>query len=146
LKNQNVSYFVGLEATMISTKVSRRRSEHHSESNPENGILKLVPASASLGAGHPRQPRQRRTVRRQAAAIFQFQVARCPANSGEPTNTWDFRCRNKTWVGLTFTLNFGAFPAPCALNLQPWSSSFSCLAVEINEQFRKADLNSATNS
>ena len=44
LKNQNVSYFVGLEANDANPQtISRRRPEHHRRHAPQNGILKLVP-------------------------------------------------------------------------------------------------------
>ena len=86
LKNQNVSYFVGLEANDANPQRFLDGDRNITgDSEPENGILKLVPGQrVELDAGHARQSGQPRPVRRQRAAIFQFRPARGPEKFRRP--------------------------------------------------------------
>jgi hypothetical protein len=90
LKNQNVSYFVGLEANDANPQRFLDGDRNITgDSDPENGILKLVPGQrVSWTQDHPRQSGQRRPVRRQRAAMLQFRLREALQNSGAPTNTW----------------------------------------------------------
>ena len=90
LKNQNVSYFVGLEANdEFPQRFLDGDRNITGESNPENGILKLVPGQRVTWtqAIHANQG----NVGLSDGSVQQCSNSRLRdalRNSGDPTNTW----------------------------------------------------------
>lgn len=90
LENQNVSYFVGLEANdMFPQRLLDGDRNITGESDPENGILKLVPGQpVSWTQGiHVNQG----NVGLADGSVQQFSnggLREALQNSGDPTNTW----------------------------------------------------------
>jgi type II secretory pathway pseudopilin PulG len=90
LKNQNVSYFVGLEANDTNPQRFLDGDRNITgESNPENGILKLVPGQRVTWtqAIHVNQG----NVGLSDGSVQQYSNSRLRdalRNSGDPTNTW----------------------------------------------------------
>jgi type II secretory pathway pseudopilin PulG len=90
LKNQNVSYFVGLEANdEFPQRFLDGDRNITGESNPENGILKLVPGQRVTWT-------QAIHVNQGNVGLSDGSVQQCSnprlrdalRNSGDPTNTW----------------------------------------------------------
>ena len=90
LKNQNVSYFVGLEANdEFPQRFLDGDRNITGESNPENGILKLVPGQRVTWTQdiHVNQG----NVGLSDGSVQQYSNSRLRdalRNSGDPTNTW----------------------------------------------------------
>jgi hypothetical protein len=90
LKNQNVSYFVGLDAADSYPQMLLAGDRNLTgESGPENGILKLVP-------GHPVSWTETMHINQGNVGLADGSVQQCSnaglrqalQNSGDPTNTW----------------------------------------------------------
>jgi prepilin-type processing-associated H-X9-DG protein len=90
LKNQNVSYFVGLEANDANPQMFLDGDRNITgASEPQNGILKLVPGGPAgwTAAIHNNQG----NVGLADGSVQQFSNSRLRAalqDSGDPTNTW----------------------------------------------------------
>jgi len=90
LKNQNVSYFVGLDANDMSPQRLLDGDRNITgESDPENGILKLVPGRR-VNWTHDIHVNQG-NVGLADGSVQQFSnegLREALQNSGDPTNTW----------------------------------------------------------
>jgi prepilin-type processing-associated H-X9-DG protein len=90
LENQNISYFVGLDANEFSPQRFLDGDRNVTgESNPENGILKLVPGRHASWTKDIHV--NRGNVGLADGSVQQFSnggLREALQNSGDPTNTW----------------------------------------------------------
>jgi hypothetical protein len=90
LKNQNVSYFVGLEANDVNPQRFLDGDRNITgESDPENGILKLVPGqrvswTQDIHVNQGNVGLSDGSVQQYSSSMLRDALR----NSGDPTNTW----------------------------------------------------------